>query len=347
MNKNIRVKILCNWTNSKQICQQLNNNVNTLKHIEITWLDTDIDYYFIFNSPFNGELFQPNKTILIKTNNAPNIYEHEPLNFLKIIPTDCDLESINFLNLLEGIIYHLEGIPYESVQVGPDTLTYQRYFTNITKPVKHICFLHCCSIGHASRMILNQIVSKVLRELINELDYLYIVNIGENIVETDFINEKIRIINYSNNTQLFEKPTLNLMRCFSKYHQDAKILYLHTKGITYPSDYVQISDWRNLLIFFLVERYRTCLKLLDEYDVVGSNFSLDPHPHFSGNFWWSTSKHINTLPEIISNVRHDCEWWLFNNNPNVKKSVLYTSNVNHYTTPYPTSIYDPDAINEK
>jgi hypothetical protein len=262
---------------------------------------------------------------------------------LKIIPTDCDLESINFLNLLKGVIYYLEGIPNHDIQIGQEGLTYQKYFSNISQPVKNICFLHCCSINHAARMILNQMVSKILSELIDELDYLYIINIGEEIIETDFINEKIRIINYSNNTQLFEKPTLNLMRCFSGYHPNTKILYLHTKGVSYSSEYAQISDWRNLLIFFLVERYRTCLKLLDEYDVVGSNYADDPHPHFSGNFWWSTGKYINTLPEITSNVRHDCEWWLFNNNPNIKKFVLYTSNVNHYMTPYPRAIYDPDA----
>jgi len=192
-------------------------------------------------------------------------------------------------------------------------------------------------------MILNQMVSKILGELIDELDYLYIVNVGEDIIATDFMNEKIKIINYSNNTQLFEKPTLNLMLCFSKYHHDAKILYLHTKGVSYPSEYTQISDWRNLLIYFLVERYRYCLKLLDEYDVVGSNYADNPHPHFSGNFWWSTSKHINTLSPIASNVRHDCEWWLFSDNQNIKKYVLYNSNVNHYTTNYPRTIYDPDA----
>ena len=41
------------------------------------------------------------------------------------------------------------------------------------------------------------------------------------------ILRKIKIINYSPEPKLFELPTINLLNVFSKFHPNAKILYIH------------------------------------------------------------------------------------------------------------------------
>jgi len=331
MDKFIRVKVICSWCNSKQLCENL--SIPVQRHVNITWEDIDVDYYVILERPFHGERFELNKTIVVKSG-ATEGYEH---NVLKVLAAVSIPEK--WTQYLEEVLACLENMPCDIAWRNDTDDMYQKYFSDVGQ-VKNICFLHSCSVGHVSRMILNQMVSTVLGGLIHELDHLYIINVGEDIIQSDFLNEKIRVINYSKNTQLFEKPTLNLMLCFSKYHPNTKILYLHTKGVSYSSEYTQIADWRNLLLYFLVERHRSCLKLLDEYDAIGSNYATEPHPHFSGNFWWSTGKHISTLSPITSNVRHDCEWWLLSNSSNVKTHELYRSNVNHYHEHYPRQIYD-------
>lgn len=49
------------------------------------------------------------------------------------------------------------------------------------------------------------------------------------------------------------------------------------------------NDWKRLF-YFLVERYKDCLTLLEDYDVVGCH----PNPH--DNFWWATSEYIRKSP---------------------------------------------------
>jgi hypothetical protein len=118
----------------------------------------------------------------------------------------------------------------------------------------------------------------------------------------------------------------------SKYN--IKILYLHTKGVTTPNNRC-IIDWRKYMTYFNVTKYFECLKALDQYDSCGVDFSEVPAKHFSGNFWWSNSNYIKTLPSIekISNpnfpsiltVRHNAEFWLSMGKGTFKN--LWSSNI--------------------
>ena len=74
-------------------------------------------------------------------------------------------------------------------------------------------------------------------------------------------------------------------------------------------------------------------------DVVGSNYSKYPHPHFSGNFWWATSNYLKTLEKNneINVNKADGEWWLFKNNP--KYDEMHNSKINHYLELYDKNRY--------
>ena len=69
----IRVKMLCNWCSSKQLCKEFSNmcdDVSRLrwKNIEMTWTDVkeDIDYYVIINSADEKSYFDPSKTFVFQ-----------------------------------------------------------------------------------------------------------------------------------------------------------------------------------------------------------------------------------------------------------------------------------------
>ena len=58
--------------------------------------------------------------------------------------------------------------------------------------------------------------------------------------------------------------------------------------------------WRVHMEYNTINKWKECVSYLNEgYDAVGCNFRKDTHvgfhPHFSGNFWWSKSDHINSL----------------------------------------------------
>jgi len=69
-NNKIRIKMLCNWCSSEQLCKEWSNMCLTdfsWKNIEITWKNDNIDYYVIINKPLNdNEYYIPEKTIVFQ-----------------------------------------------------------------------------------------------------------------------------------------------------------------------------------------------------------------------------------------------------------------------------------------
>ena len=68
--KIIRIKMICNWCNSKELCYEWSNMCEKgllWQNIEITWEDDNIDYYIIINYPQNKDNFYiPKKTIIFQ-----------------------------------------------------------------------------------------------------------------------------------------------------------------------------------------------------------------------------------------------------------------------------------------
>lgn len=74
--KNKRIKMICNWCSSEQLCKEWGNMCeykNTWKDIEITHTNENIDYYVIINYPINNEYFEPQKTIIFQM--EPWVYD--------------------------------------------------------------------------------------------------------------------------------------------------------------------------------------------------------------------------------------------------------------------------------
>ena len=69
----IRIKMLCNWTDSKQLCKEWSNMCESelrmrWKNYRMVWTDRleDIDYYVIVNRPPPGAYYDPKKTIVFQ-----------------------------------------------------------------------------------------------------------------------------------------------------------------------------------------------------------------------------------------------------------------------------------------
>ena len=245
---------------------------------------------------------------------------------------------------------------------------------------KKYCFIHSCRFNNSIN-ILNNILLKVVHSKIN-FEIIFILNIGKPILfeelvacclkdidQSSFIDQQplsldnIKIINYSEDTSLYELETLKYIHLFSINNPNCDILYLHTKGVSY-NDKVEsmqalILDWTNMMLYFLLNA--DCLKdnvrssFLDlrslintekqfpltqqplsktstGSDVIGCNYSKLPYPHFSGNFWWAKSNYISTLNTSSLKIKHDAEWWILSNTNNFYS--LHDSNINHYKNRY-------------
>jgi hypothetical protein len=109
--KKIRIKMLCNWQSSKELCYEWSNMCEhnfIWKNLEITWEDTNIDYYVIINYPRNNEYYEESKTI---------IYQMEPSVAIRNWGIWANPDESKFLfvanhkNLLNGVQLQIRNIP--------------------------------------------------------------------------------------------------------------------------------------------------------------------------------------------------------------------------------------------
>jgi hypothetical protein len=139
---------------------------------------------------------------------------------------------------------------------------------------------------------------------------------------------------FSTPYNLYEKFAINNF----KQHLPQEPFYLyyfHTKGVSKPEN----THWthrRQILNYYTLFKYEISLKLLKYYDAVGVTLFRYPKIHFSGNFWWSKSEHIYTLPYQIGNKYLEPEMYICTNldhkyiGLSKEDNVFEKSNINNH-----------------
>ena len=102
-------------------------------------------------------------------------------------------------------------------------------------------------------------------------------------------------------TKTYENGTLNAMIAYAKGSKEKfYALYIHTKGTTNISEAQQA--WRRVMMYWLVTNYRLCIDILNrDFYTVGLFYStaFDLHgKQYEGNFFWTVSDYVKTLPMI-------------------------------------------------
>jgi hypothetical protein len=186
-------------------------------------------------------------------------------------------------------------------------------------------FLHVCSLKRYKE-IFNEMWEKSI-PLLNDCTKMYISVVGPGKME-DVVpkSEKIQIIHHSDDPEAHEFPTLHLIQKVCK-EKESYVCYYHLRGVTSPEDNMCVVDQRHYMTYFNIERYKDAINTLESgADAVGVDYNSWPTVHFSGNFWWAKSEHINSLldPEKTPGIpnfyasedskhRHRCEMWVCSN----------------------------------
>jgi hypothetical protein len=130
------------------------------------------------------------------------------------------------------------------------------------------------------------------------------------------IKTKIKFIVAKEN--LFERFALLNFRHYVDKKVPYYMYYFHTKGVSRSIKDIQFHETRKNLDYFILEKHEICAYWLDNgYDAVGTALSLFPTLHFSGNFWWAKSSHIDNLPKEIRPTYYAPEMYICSN-PNGK-----------------------------
>jgi hypothetical protein len=127
---------------------------------------------------------------------------------------------------------------------------------------------------------------------------------------------------------LYERFALQNFRHYIQQKEPYYMYYFHTKGVSHNIKETNFHNIRRNLDYFILEKHEICLYWLDHgYDVVGTALSLYPALHFSGNFWWVKSEHLDRLPASIRNTYYAPEMYICSH-PN-GKYISICQHTNH------------------
>jgi hypothetical protein len=205
-----------------------------------------------------------------------------------------------------------------------------------------VCFYHVWQIPGWELLYQQQIMALYTSGLYDKLDNIYVCCNGQE--KLPFETSKI-ILRFNNNYEN-ENDTLYTMWQLSNINKNLKILYIHTKGISYqfhPSR-KNVDGWRLYMEFYNIHKWKDCVEKLDTYDIVGTEWVIAPTNYvnekeqiflfknagfYLGSFWWATSKYISSLDKnYLFNYKaaHEIEDYdietKFNPSDNDKKNIL-------------------------
>ncbi len=253
-----------------------------------------------------------------RVNNLQDIYQSHCLN-----PSDIN-DDTNCVGWEGGDDVYLED--------------YSAYSAKRQNPEIHV-FIHVCTLNHWQAILERQLMRLKSSGLYDACTSISLGVLGKgDVAPYKNIYPKLQILFQNPDTALYERPTLLKLHELSVSNPaHATVLYLHTKGITRGANSEYIADWVNLMEYFVIDRWKDCILALQEHDVCGVNWRNVPLLHFSGNFWWATTRYAATLPAFISAGYYDPEMWIGLNFPNCK--CFHESGVDHYYHLYPESKY--------
>lgn len=204
--------------------------------------------------------------------------------------------------------------------------------------------VHICQLGDWKRslsMLMKSIVSSGLYDISESIDFCVVSNNFEHIqIGLPKIHQY-----YKGPASLYERPALlHLREKATSDTEEVYYWYLHTKGLRWfgTEREENVLDWIELLLYWNVQKWKEAVKQLQNgYDVYGCNQTYAPINHYSGNFWWSSSSYLKTLPDRIDEGYNDPEFWIMRSSPRwfcVHRSGL--EGMGHYFHRYPSLLYN-------
>jgi hypothetical protein len=177
---------------------------------------------------------------------------------------------------------------------------------------------HIGTFGNWSQVVDEQMLVLRISGLYEKLDAIYVGAHGPDcnalITEKFKDDTKVFVAVTEEIEKTYENKTINKLLEIAHENPEAYILYIHSKGVTLKNQ-IQVP-WRHYMMEKMVKNHDVCINLMDKgYETVGSMILLNEYffgfPHYSGNFFWTTSKYATSLEPITKlSVRHEAERWI-------------------------------------
>jgi hypothetical protein len=228
---------------------------------------------------------------------------------------------------------------------------------NFYKEFPIYIFIHVCSLHNGIPIFYDQMANIMESGLYDKCKNILVSIVGKKFDLPIDKYPKMKLLYHDDNPKFYEVKTINYIQHISQYLPDnARVLYVHTKGVRKNGDEVCVRSWRKLLEYWTINKHDIALQYLQNYDTVGSNvINMSPAPaikeqflfyvnpahyfHYSGNFWWTTAQHIRRLPQLAHDpanhsmsTRSRAENWILSPMPNMRAFEMYYNK--NYVHPY-------------
>ena len=169
--------------------------------------------------------------------------------------------------------------------------------------MKKVIFWHTYLVNDYKLIVQDQITKLITSGLYENVDTIFVGISANSELEIEWFKNIVSHYNKCVPIVLVdkdgEKPTMRLLVNYIK-ENDCYVLYFHTKCVSNTG--YNNTLWRWSQDYSMIYRWKECIDILDYgMDAVGCNLRKDTHigyhPHFSGGYWWSTSKYVRTLNE--------------------------------------------------
>ena len=130
-----------------------------------------------------------------------------------------------------------------------------------------------------------------------------------NVADAEYVKQHLPVIGWQANFRWYETPTLHELWKWCKDHQDAAVLYCHSKGVSAPDDQGK-TCWRRLMMRETVSKWSNHLPELTAVDALGVNFRRSPkgNNYFEGNFWLARSDWVAHLDDPWEHRANPGSW---------------------------------------
>lgn len=185
--------------------------------------------------------------------------------------------------------------------------------------MKIYIFYHIGAINADYSNIINDQIDLLIKtKLYEKVDKIFYSIVGN--LNIDLPSKFERVYENQNYT-VAELPMMDVILDYAN-KDTFKCLYFHTKGSggNYIDSEIEVRrKWRKYMEYFNIELWEKNIKLLDNYDAIGTSFRAKTNKyenHYSGNFWWSKSEYIKTLNSVYNIIgynRLSAEMWILSN----------------------------------
>lgn len=224
--------------------------------------------------------------------------------------------------------------------------------------------LYCFVIDDWEKRFTRQISRLKSSDLYDNADDIYVVISDVNNNKKEYIEDilkeypKIKMMYHIHNRA--ESLALMVVDDLCRSNQDYKVFYFHSKGVfnkyknfvSKEIDPLKVSGvdcWVEMMEYFLLDNWKTCVQKLESYDTVGVTNNQN---WWWGNFWWTKSSHIKKnipIKDYYGGSRWQCEGWLHDSNSDkesIKKYEFFNFTYDPHYTVIPSYFYNGEDISD-